>query len=58
MPMGDPRFGMASLLFHRERGNAWTERRTIRDGLRLSAAGVSKRQIVVSLGVSATAARD
>jgi hypothetical protein len=32
--------------------------RKIRDVLRLSAAGMSKRQIAVSLGVSATAARD
>jgi transposase len=30
--------------------------RKIRDVLRLSAAGMSKRQIAVSLGVSATAA--
>ena len=32
--------------------------RKIRDVLRLSAAGMSKRQIAVSLGVSAAAARD
>ena len=32
--------------------------RKIRDVLRLSAAGMSKRQIAISLGVSATAARD
>jgi hypothetical protein len=32
--------------------------RKIRDVLRLSAAGMSKRQIAASLGVSATAARD
>jgi integrase len=32
--------------------------RKIRDVLRLSAAGMSRRQIAVSLGVSATAARD
>ena len=32
--------------------------RKICDVLRLSAAGMSKRQIAVSLGVSATAARD
>ncbi len=32
--------------------------RKIRDVLRLSAAGMSKRQIAVSLGMSATAARD
>jgi transposase len=32
--------------------------RKIRDVLRLSAAGMSKRKIAASLGVSATAARD
>jgi hypothetical protein len=32
--------------------------RKIRDVLRLSAAGMSKRKIGASLGVSATAARD
>ncbi len=32
--------------------------RKIRDVLRLSAAGMSKRQVAVSLGVSATAARE
>jgi hypothetical protein len=32
--------------------------RKIRDVLKLSAAGMSKRQIAVSLGMSATAARD
>jgi hypothetical protein len=32
--------------------------RKIRDVLRLSASGMSKRQIAVSLGVTATAARD
>ena len=32
--------------------------RKVRDVLRLSAAGMSKRQIAASLGLSATAARD
>ena len=32
--------------------------RKIRDVLRLSAAGMSKRKVAASLGVSATAARD
>ena len=32
--------------------------RKVRDVLRLSAAGMSKRKIAASLGVSATAARD
>jgi transposase len=32
--------------------------RKVRDVLRLSAAGMSKRMIAASLGVSATAARD
>ena len=46
-----PRIGMTSLLFHRERGDAWTEitMRKIHDVLRLSAAGMSKRQIAASL---------
>ena len=46
------------LLFKRERGNAWTRlpMRKIHDVLRLSAAGMSKRKIAASLGVSATAA--
>src|SRR5215471_190487 len=49
---------MASLLFHRERGMPGPRlpMRKIHDVLRLSAAGMSKRKIAASLGVSATAA--
>src|SRR5215472_8846253 len=49
---------MASLLFHRERGMPGPRlpMRKIHDVLRLSAAGMSKRKIATSLGVSATAA--
>src|SRR5947209_13417155 len=50
---------MGSLLFHRERGPMPGPRlpmRKIHDVLRLSAAGMSKRKIAASLGVSATAA--
>jgi hypothetical protein len=56
--LGDPRIGMASLLFHRERRmpGARLPMRKIGDVLRLSAAGMSKRKIAASLGVSATAA--
>src|SRR5262249_45120011 len=45
---------------HRERGMPGPRlpMRKIRDVLRLSAAGMSKRQIAASLGVSATAAGD
>jgi hypothetical protein len=52
---------MASLfLFQKERGMPGPRlpMRKIRDVLRLSAAGMSKRKIAASLGVSATAARD
>jgi hypothetical protein len=44
---------MASLLFHRERGNAWTEITHVQNPRRaegLSAAGISKRKIAASLG--------
>jgi hypothetical protein len=41
--LGDPRIGMAPLLFHKMR--------KIRDVLRLSAAGMSKRKIAASLGM-------
>src|SRR5436309_8800955 len=50
---------MGSLLFHRERGPMPGPRlpmRKIRDVLRLSAGGMSKRKIAASLGVSPTAA--
>src|SRR5215467_3609286 len=49
---------MAWLLFHRERGMPGPRlpMRKIHDVLRLSAAGMSKRKIAASLGVSATAA--
>jgi transposase len=49
---------MARLLFHKERAmpKPRLPMRKIRDVLRLSAAGMSKRKIAVSLGVSATAA--
>src|SRR5438445_13736821 len=51
---------MASLLFHRSGAMPGPRlpMRKIRDVLRLSAAGLSKRKIAASLGVSATAARD
>src|SRR5215467_2786956 len=57
-PLGDPRIGMASLPFNRERGMP-QERlpmRKIREVLRLKAEGLSKRRIAASLGISATAA--
>ena len=58
--MGDLRIGIASLLFLKERGmpGARLPMRKIRDVLRLSAAGLSKRKIATSLGISATAAGD
>ena len=58
--MGDLRIGIASLLFIKERGmpGARLPMRKIRDVLRLSAAGLSKRKIAASLGISATAAGD
>ena len=58
--MGDPRIGMASLLSIGSGAMPGPRLpvRKIRDVLRLSAAGMSKRQIAVSLGVSPTAARD
>src|SRR5215467_5142203 len=57
-PLGDPRIGMASLPFNRERGMP-QERlpmRKIREVLRLKAEGLSKRRSAASLGISATAA--
>ena len=58
--MGDLRIGMALLLFLKEQGmpGARLPMRKIRDVLRLSAAGMSKRKIAASLGMSATAAGD
>src|SRR3989304_6250821 len=58
-PLDDLRIGMASLLLigapmPQER----LSMRKIRDVLRLSAGGLSKRQIAASLGVSPTAAGD
>jgi hypothetical protein len=58
--LGDLRIGIASLLFLEERDmpGARLPMRKIRDVLRLSAAGLSKRKIAASLGISATAAGD
>ena len=56
--MGEPRIGLASRPDNRERGMAQQRlpMRKIRDVLRLSAAGMSKRKIAVALGIGATAA--